>query len=161
MKKVYIAASFYYEDRAKTSKHKYIIEKVVERIKAATGVLANNFEFYIPHQLKIENAWDMSLEDWSKAVYDKDMTELESADIVVFLSFGKENNAGSVFEVGYICGLNKKAKTKQKLVVVKMTDEPESLMVTNACDTIITDSDIETYDWIKLPAQKTILEKIT
>lgn len=160
MKKIYIAASFYYEDKAKTSRHKYIIEKTVDRITKAIGPLANNFEFYMPHQLKIENAWDMSLEDWSKAVYDKDMAELEDADIVIFISFGKENNAGSAFEVGYVCGSNKKTK-KQKLIVIKMTDEPESLMITSSCDTILTEADIDEYDWIRLPAYKTKIERIT
>jgi len=170
-KYVYIAASFAYEDKAKTSKRKYLIEKTVKRIKDTISSLTKNspdeYLFYIPHQLKIPNAWDMSLEAWSEKVYHEDFIHLVDSDIVIFLSFGKENNAGSVFEVGYVCGSNdifkfsNREKDMKKLVVVKMTDEPESLMITNSCDTIISEKDIESYDWINLPEFRTILEKLS
>ena len=55
MKKVYIAASFAYEDRNRTESRKADIERVVSKIKEKLDA-----NFYLPHQLKIENAWDMS-----------------------------------------------------------------------------------------------------
>ena len=170
-KYVYIAASFAYEDKAKTSKRKYLIEKTVNRIKNTIASLNQNSDdeylFYIPHQLKIPNAWDMSLEAWSEKVYHEDFIHLVDSDIVIFLSFGKENNAGSVYEVGYVCGTNdmlrssNKEDKMKKLVVVKMTNELESLMISNSCDTIISEKDIESYDWINLPEFRTILEKLS
>lgn len=156
--KIYVAASFAYEDKAKTSKRKELIEKTIKRIKKLL-----KGDYYLPHQLKIPNAWDMSLEDWSKAVYEHDIKALHDADLIIFLSFGKENNAGSAFEVGYIIGRNTKVLSfdEQTLILVKMTDEPESLMISNSVDRIITEAEIETYDWKTLPEYKTALEKLS
>lgn len=168
---IYIAASFAYENKAKTSKRKYLIEKTAKRILNAIykldPVAVDEYGFYIPHQLKIPNAWDMSLEDWARKVYEEDFSKLVEADIVIFLSFGKENNSGSVWKVGYVCGRNammiplQREDLIKKLVVVKMTDEPESLMISNSCDTIISEKDIESYDWITLPKYRTNLEKLS
>lgn len=156
--KIYIAASFAYEDKAKTSQKKDLIEKTVKRIKKFL-----KGDYYLPHQLKIPNAWDMSLEDWSKAVYLHDIEALHDADLIIFLSFGKENNAGSAWEVGYIVGRNTQVSSfdEQKLILVKMTDEPESLMISNSIDRIIMSNEIETYDWKTLPEYKTNLEKLS
>ncbi len=156
--KIYIAASFCYEDRNKTEQKKKLIEETVERIKQ---YLSGNY--YLPHQLKIPNAWDISLEEWSRAVYKHDIKALNEADLVIFLSFGKENNAGSAWEVGYIVGRNTQVLSfdEQKLILVKMTDEPESLMISNSIDRIITKAEIDTYDWSSLPRYKTKLTKLS
>jgi len=163
MNNIYIAASFAYEDKAKTSQKKDLIEKTVKRIKK---FLKGNY--YLPHQLKIPNAWDISLEEWSKAVYDHDIKALEDANIVIFLSFGKENNAGSAWECGWVAGYNALVSQLpveptdiKKMIMVKMTDQIESLMLSNSIDTIIMDSEIESYDWENFPAYKTPLAKLS
>ena len=155
---IYIAASFCYEDKDKTSQRKYLIEQTVKRIQKKL-----NGNYYIPHKLTIPNAWDISLEEWSSAVYQHDMEALHDAHIVIFLSFGKENNAGSVWEIGYVAGKNsmKLSFDEQKIIMVKMTDEIESLMVTNSVHAIIKESEIEDYAWTSLPEYKTGLSKIS
>jgi len=156
--KIYVAASFAYEDKAKTSERKYLIEKTVERIqKFLPG------DYYLPHQLKIPNAWDMSLKDWSKAVYEHDIKALRHAELIIFLSFGKENNAGSVWEVGYVFGRNTQVSYiyEQKLILVRMTNESESLMLTNSIERIIDQSEIEAYNWKTLPKYKTTLNRLS
>ena len=45
--------------------------------------------------------------------------------------------------------------------MVKMTDEIESLMVTNSVHAIITEKEIETYDWTNRPNYKAALSKIS
>lgn len=145
---VYVAASFAYEDREKTNKRKSEIEDVVSKINLKTN-------FYLPHQLKIENAWDISLEEWSRKVFEEDLKALNEADLVIFISYGKENNSGSVWEVGYAYG-------KQiPIIMIKMTDGAESLMITNSVRAIIQREDISTYDFTTLPEYKTILNKIS
>lgn len=75
---VYVAASFAYEDREKMNKRKSEIEEVVSKINLKTN-------FYLPHQLKIENAWDISLaeggigisEEYKEMLLDKIENELE------------------------------------------------------------------------------------
>ena len=165
---IYVAASFCYEDRAKTSQRKYLIEKVVERVKKFLPG-----DYYLPHQLTIPNAWDISLEEWAKAVYDHDICALDDADLILFISFGKENNAGAAWEVGYAIGQRdignyyaseyefEPTLWNKKIICIKMTDEPESLMIANSVNTIIKESEIESYDWKELPRYKTKMEKLS
>lgn len=148
MKRVYVAASFAYADRDKTEQRKADIDRVVSKIKLEAG-------FYLPHHLKIENAWDMSLEAWARKVFEHDYDNLNSADLVIFISYGKENNSGSVWECGY-------AYAKDiPVVVIKMTDDAESLMITNTARAIIKEEDIENYDFVNLPAVKIDLDKLS
>lgn len=150
MKRVYVAASFAYADRNKTEQRKADIERIVGKIKEKL-----NANFYLPHQLKIENAWDMSLGEWARKVFEHDYDNLNSADLVIFISYGKENNSGSVWECGY-------AYAKDiPVVVIKMTDDAESLMISNTTHAIIREEDIETYDFVRLPVVKVDLDKLS
>lgn len=146
--KIYVAASFAYEDREKTNQRKAEIERVVSKVNLKA-------EFYLPHQLKIENAWDISLEEWSRKVFEEDLKALDEADLVIFISYGKENNSGSVWEVGYAYGKN------IPIVMVKMTDAVESLMLSNSVRAVIREEDIQGYDFTKLPEYKTDLDKLS
>lgn len=146
--KTYIAASFAYEDKNKTNLRKQQIEKVVSKIKL-------NTTFYIPHQLKIPNAWDISLEEWSRKVFEHDIEALNESNLVIFISYGKENNAGSVWECGYAYAKN------IPVVVIKMTEDVESLMISNTARAIIRESEIEGYDFTTLPEYKTTLDKLS
>ena len=152
MKKVYVAASFAYASKEKTNQRKQEIEEVVNLIKDITK---DEYDFYIPHQFKIPNAWDISLEEWSLEVYKHDVSVIDNADMVIFISYGKENNAGAVWEVGYAKALNK------KIVMIKMTDEVESLMLFGSVNTIIMKDEIQKYDWKSLPDYKTKLYKMS
>lgn len=118
MKKIYLACSFAYADKEKTQERKNIMSDVADFLKSKGHIVYN------PSQLKIENAWDYTMYEWGKRVFESDVYTLDGADLVVFLSFGKENNAGSVWEVGYsYCN-------KTPIIVVSMNpDSPESLMV--------------------------------
>lgn len=152
MKKVYVAASFAYKDKEKTEERKKQIEEVVKQIKQIVG---RNFGWYLPHQLKIENAWDISLDEWSQKVFEHDINALENADLVLFISYGKENNAGSVWEVGYAFAKN------IKTIVIKMNDDVESLMITQSVHAIMKREEISSYDWKLLPPFRTGLNDIS
>ena len=156
-KNIYIAASFAYADRNKTEERKASIKKIVEQIK--THLQAN---FYLPQELKIENAWDYSLEEWGHKVYQEDLGHLIFADTVIFISFGKENNAGAVWEVGFIAGLNAASQHSNKnIIMIKMNNEAESLMITNSVNTIITKEEIDKYNWESMPFIKSAVNQLS
>ena len=166
--KIYVAASFAYADRSKTEERKKQIQKVVNQIKPLLPFL--NVEWYLPQELEIPNAWDISLEEWSEKVYRFDVEQLTTSEIVLFISFGKENNAGAVWEMGYAIGYNHWVEnlplllapfSRKKIICIKMTDEAESLMVSQSADIIITKEEIETYDWVNMPYYKTRLDKLS
>ena len=162
MRNIYVAASFAYADRNKTEERKAQIKQIVEQIK--THLQA---DFYLPQELKIENAWDYSLEDWGSLVYENDLAHLKEADTVIFISFGKENNAGSVWEIGFVAGVNDTLYDIEahggwkNIIMIKMNNEAESLMVTNSVNTIITKDEIDTYDWYLMPWTKTKINKLS
>lgn len=166
MRNIYVAASFAYAERARTEARKAIIEQVIEKVKKAFYENKITADFYLPHQLKIENAWDISLEEWCQKVYEHDIAALLKADTVIFLSFGKENNAGAVWEVGWAAGHNQclDATVKsyaKKIICIKMTDDAESLMVSQSVDAIIREDEIDSYDWIDMPHYRTKLDKLS
>lgn len=139
--KIYIACSFAYKDRVKTSIRKETMEK-------CENILKNRgFEIYNPSKLKIPNAWDYSMWDWGKMVFDADRAEIDTSDMVVFISYGKENNAGSVWEVGYAY-----AKNIPVIMISMNKDCPESLMLIHSAHTCLESLDqLKTYDFNSLP----------
>lgn len=162
MKNIYVAASFAYADRNKTEERKAQIKQVVEQIK--THLQA---KFYLPQELKIANAWDYSLEEWGRRVYEEDLRHLMSADTIIFISFGKENNAGAVWEVGFAAGVSATLREVEarrgwkNIIMIKMNDQAESLMVTNSVNTIITKDEIDEYDWEYMPRIKTRINQLS
>ena len=148
--KIYVAASFAYEDKEKTAERKLMIEAIIDRIhKHLEG------EYFLPHQMKIENAWDYTLMEWGRKVYEEDLKHLDDADMVLFISFGKENNAGAVWEVGYA------AAKRKRIVVIKMSTNPESLMVVNSAHIMILPHEIDNVDWVNLPRVITEVYKLS
>ena len=134
--KIFIASSFAYADPEVSRQRKETIEK------AEAILLARGYEVFVPHKHMLEDAWEMSNHAWGEAVAKMDKENIISSDIVVLLTYGKErNNSGVAFESGVIDGVNlfRKAHGEKpiRLVLVKMNDETESLMMWSACDVAI------------------------
>lgn len=147
---IYVAASFAYEDKTKTEERKLIIEGLVSRMKQHLPG-----DYFLPHQMKIKNAWDYSLAEWGTKVFEEDIKHLDAADIVLFISFGKENNAGAAWEVGYAAAKGK------KIIVIKVTEGVESLMITNSAYIMIRPHEIDLIDWDLFPRHVTAIDKLS
>lgn len=120
MKKVYLASSFAYKDPEISQSRKLNISLCADILKD------KGFDVYIPHEHIIHNAWDYTNSEWSLMVFTNDMMAIKDCDFVVLLSYGKEyNNSGVSWECGFAYGLGK------KVIIVKMNDETESLMMIN------------------------------
>lgn len=152
VKRVYVACSFAYEDIEKTKNRKKEIEDTVSHIKTHFD---KDCYFHMPHTYKMPNAWDLSLEEWSKRVYENDKSEIDKADLLLFLSYGKENNAGSVWEVGYAFAKNK------KIIMLRMSDDVESIMLFGSVDVIINYDNVDEYNWEDLPEYKIKFDKLS
>lgn len=130
--KVFIASSFAYKDPEVSKARKAAIEQ------AEAILLRRGYEVFVPHKHLIEDAWNLSNHEWAEAVAKMDKENILSSDIVVLLTYGKErNNAGVAFESGFIDGVNLARKQQGekpiRMVLVKMNDEVESLMMWSAC----------------------------
>lgn len=142
-KKIYLACSFAYKDKIKTEERKSIMEEVEKELTS------RGYQVYNPSKLKIKDAWSYSMYDWGQLVFDEDVRALDESDAVVFVSFGKENNSGSVWEVGYSYAL------KKPILVVSMTNEPESLMIIHSARSCVKGIDgLKTYDLDIMPENR-------
>lgn len=61
----------------------------------------NGCTFYDPMKMKVPNAWCMDSETWARCVFSIDVHELDAANVVVFLDYGRECTFGTAWEVGY------------------------------------------------------------
>ena len=80
------------------------------------------YEVYCPFELKIENAWDMSQEEWAKKVFEADIAAIDACNIFLMITPGRNSTAGTNWEQGY-------AYAKGKYIaVVQYTEDDTSLM---------------------------------
>lgn len=121
--KIYIASALF------TTRQKERIGKHAKLLRAL------GHEVYVPHELHIENADDMSNQEWAKTVFAHDIQAINEADAVYYFCEGMEGDIGSAWECGY-------AYAKGKRILVEELEETEyiSLMVAQSAD-----HEIESY----------------
>lgn len=144
MKKVYLAASFAYMDKEQTKRRCEAIDKTVAMLRF------RGFDVYVPHEMKIPNAWDYTMQEWGLMVFSRDVAEIDKADFVVMLSWGKENNAGAAWEIGYAFAKGK------KVIVVAMNDAAQSLMILHGSYAQIKYEHLAEYDFDIMPKSREI-----
>ena len=86
-----------------------------------------NYEVYCPWELKIENAWDYTQEEWAQKVFDADVKAIKNCDMVIMISYGRISTAGTNWEQGFAYALNK------PIYVFQITDNSTSLMTFCGC----------------------------
>lgn len=113
-------------------------------VKAATFLRGNILEVYCPWELKIDNAWDYTQEDWSQLVFDADVKAIDESDAVIMISVGRESTAGTNWEQGY-------AYAKGKPVyVIQITDKATSLMTFCGCTWFFNSSEENLADTLNI-----------
>lgn len=141
MKKIYLATPLSGDKRADMS-------------KAAVILRDAGFEVYCPVEHKIPNAWDYPNNEWGLMVFQSDIDAINSADLVVMLSYGRMSTAGANWEAGYSFGIGK------QVIVVEMTDEIMSLMVANGRYATLKGLEgLKNYDWKTMPKLRTNTEQ--
>ena len=101
-------------------------------VSIAKYLRQNNVEVYCPWELKIENAWDYSQEDWAKLVFEADISAINKAEAVIMISVGRHSTAGTNWEQGYAYAKN------IPVHVIQVTDATTSLMTYWGCNSFIT-----------------------
>ena len=83
----------------------------------------HNLEVYCPWEFKVDNAWKITQEEWSRRVFEADVAAIRDCDFIVAISVGRISSAGVNWELGFAKGIGKKT------IVIQITDAPTSLMV--------------------------------
>lgn len=81
---------------------------------------------YDPMRMKVPNAWCMDSETWAHCVFSIDVHELDAANVVVFLDYGRECTFGTAWEVGYAF-----AKGKRIIQIMMPPTEEDKKVPTN------------------------------
>lgn len=122
---VYIAAPIVGITEKQKNEIMNIAHKIMDYLYEKTGQTAS---VYCPWELKIPNAWNMPLDEWSRCVFTQDILALDASEWVVICDFGRNSSAGTAWEAGYAFGTSKKT-----LVVVMPGVQEQSLMMRNGC----------------------------
>lgn len=122
---VYIAAPIVGITEKQKNEIMNIAHKIMDYLYEKTGQTAS---VYCPWELKIPNAWNMPLDEWSRCVFTQDILALDASEWVIICDFGRNSSAGTAWEAGYAFGTSKKS-----LIVVMPGVQEQSLMMRNGC----------------------------
>jgi nucleoside 2-deoxyribosyltransferase len=113
------------------SEHRTLMVHVAETLRNM------GHEVYCPFELKIENAWDYSQEDWAQMVFKADISAMNSCDCAIVISLGRISSAGTNWECGYLyaCGI--------PVYILQITGAPTSLMTFCGADYFVSTSEAD------------------
>lgn len=94
--KLYLASPFFND------------EELVYYRRAVEKLRLSGYEVFVPQEHSIENAWDLSNEDWADAVCEMDVEAIHNCDVVIVLNFGLYSDSGTAWEAGYAKALGKR-----------------------------------------------------
>ena len=98
-------------------------------MRAKEALEKNGYDVCAPWEYKIPHDWDYPNHEWGLMVFTNDVYAIDHSDMVVVLSYGREDTtSGTNWEAGYAFGVGK------KVIVVECGDSAVmSLMVSNGC----------------------------
>lgn len=99
--------------------------RIINALMDVTG----QAQLYDPKELKIVNAYGMSLGEWSACVFHSDIQALDQCDKVVVTDFGRSMSCGTAFEAGYAFAKGK------KIIIIDMPDMTETSVMLHNCGT--------------------------
>lgn len=145
---IYIAAPF---GEIGTEK-RYVVEEIRKILQSK---ISYKDKIFCPWDYKIPNAWDYSNAEWVRMVFTNDVKEIDASDIIIAVSYGRiETTSGTNWEIGYAFG------TGKKVIVVEMTNNVMSLMVSNGCYAVVNGLvGLKEYDFDKMLKLRTKTEQ--
>ena len=118
--KIYIASAMFTEqEQDRISKH-------------ANYLRGLGHEVYVPHELKIPNATELSNNDWANEVFTHDVKAIDEADALFYFCEGMKGDIGAAWECGYAYAKGK------RIIVYELQETAEiSLMVAQSSNSLI------------------------
>lgn len=125
----------------------------IEKVEAALRKNPTVDSFFSPRQSDENDASTLTVgsPEWAKAIFAKDVAEIDQADALVIVADYVHQNmdSGTAFEVGY--GF----KAQKPLIVAQELDEPLNLMIGQAAHYYTQSiAELASYDFTKLPANQ-------
>lgn len=118
--KIYLAGPFFNE------KERNLVKTVAKQLRD------RGHDVFVPMEHEVNNAWSYSNNNWSKKVFNSDVSAIKSADEIWAFTFGMTDDAGTCWEVGFAYGLGKPIT-----VITTDPSKTHSLMVYQSCNKVI------------------------
>lgn len=96
--KVYLAAPVVGISDAKKNQ----IYTIVGFLRATKDI-----EVFVPSEIKVEGAWNFTIEEWSACVFNMDAKAIRECDALIVCDYGRQGTAGTSWEVGFAYGIGK------------------------------------------------------
>lgn len=106
-------------------------------VRAAEALRNMGHDVYCPFELKIENSWDYSQEDWAQLVFEADISAMNHCDYAIVISLGRISSAGTNWECGYLYAKG------IPVYIFQVTDTPTSLMTFCGADYFISTTEVD------------------
>ncbi len=106
------------------------------------------YDVYCPFELKIENAWDMSQEEWARKVFEKDIEAIDACDVFLMITPGRHSTAGTNWEQGYAYA------KKKRISVIQYTNDNTSLMTYSSANCFINTDETDIFKAVDIAIQK-------
>lgn len=140
MAQIYIASPFFSDEQVDR----------VQRVEAALAANPTVVDFYSP-RLNQETASDQFTKPWAKEIYERDMTQIAAASLIVtVLDFEAANvDSGTAYELGVA------TMSHKPIIAVQEKTERVNLMISESVHWYTQDvKTLETYDFNDLPANE-------
>lgn len=140
MAQIYIASPFFSDEQVDR----------VQRVEAALAANPTVVDFYSP-RLNQETANDQFTKPWAKEIYERDMTQIAAASLIVtVLDFEAANvDSGTAYELGVA------TMSHKPIIAVQEKTERVNLMISESVHWYTQDvKTLETYDFNDLPANE-------
>lgn len=120
--KIYLASPFFNDEELK------YYRLAVEKLRLS------GYDVFVPQEYSIENAWEMSNEEWADKVYTMDCYAMHDCDVVIVLNFGLYSDSGTAWEAGFAKALGKRIIQ----VLCGGDNAVYSLMMLSSADKVVT-----------------------
>lgn len=121
---IYLASPFFTKEEQK------IYKKVIDYLRDSCGETV-----FVPQEHEVENAWNLSNEEWGNLVFGMDLQALMKCDEVIVLNWGMYSDSGTAWECGAAYALGK--KVTMVLCSNNANSRDYSLMMVNGCHHVI------------------------
>jgi len=89
---------------------------------------ARGYIVYVPMEHQIEDAWNLTNDEWAKKVFEEDVAAIRNCDEVHCLYYGLYSDSGTAWECGFAYGIGKPVK------LFDMANEEVSLMMVQSAE---------------------------
>lgn len=126
-----------------------------ELINQARDILRERgFEVFVPQEHFVPDGETMSNDVWGEAVFEMDKNAIWNSKYLVAIYHGMYSDSGTAWEIGYAYALNK------KILIVCITNDQSSLMITNGSASVVDGIDtLRYFNFEEFPKHQSITEQ--